>query len=139
MLTIDLDAELAALPEQSLAQLRQRWSDLLTKPVPRVSAALMRLALAWEMQAAVQGGLSPRVEQRLARLAAVTDAANPRPKRRLLREWKGVLHIVTIEADETIRGDGQTWRSLSEVARTITGTRWSGPAFFGLKHKSKAA
>jgi hypothetical protein len=58
---------------------------------------------------------------------------------RLVREWNGVLHIVTIGDDGTINWQGRTWASLSQIAREITGTRWSGPAFFGLKQKRKAA
>ena len=58
---------------------------------------------------------------------------------RLVREWNGVLYVVTIEADHTVHWNGKSWNSLSEVARAITGTRWSGPAFFGLKQKTTAA
>jgi len=55
---------------------------------------------------------------------------------RLMREWNGTLHVVTIDEDGSIVWNGRTWKSLSEVARTITGTRWSGPAFFGLRQAS---
>ena len=61
------------------------------------------------------------------------------PGMRLVREWQGTLHVVTIEADNAVRWNGKAWNSLSEVARAITGTRWSGPAFFGLKQKKSAA
>ena len=58
---------------------------------------------------------------------------------RLVREWNGKAHVVTVEQGdggcEVIRWDGREWCSLSEVARAITGTRWSGPTFFGLKRK----
>ena len=57
---------------------------------------------------------------------------------RLTREWNGVLHTVTVEEDGRVQWNGRDWRSLSEVARAITGTRWSGPAFFGLKRKIAA-
>jgi hypothetical protein len=57
---------------------------------------------------------------------------------RLVREWQGRAHVVTVGEDQVIRWDGREWRSLSEVARAITGTRWSGPAFFGLKKKVAA-
>ncbi|WP_206436060.1 DUF2924 domain-containing protein [Altericroceibacterium xinjiangense] len=136
--TLDLDTELGALPTCSRAELRQRWTALTGKPAPKVSAALMRMALGAELQAHVYGGLSARTQQRLARAAGTSEAGATAPKQRLMREWKGVLHTVTIEADETIRWQGKTWRSLSEVARAITGTRWSGPAFFGLKQKKAA-
>jgi hypothetical protein len=55
---------------------------------------------------------------------------------RLVREWNGRTHVVIIGEDEVIRWNDREWRSLSQVARTITGTRWSGPAFFGLKRKA---
>jgi hypothetical protein len=57
---------------------------------------------------------------------------------RLVREWQGVAHVVVVGDDGVIRWDGRDWRSLSEVARAITGTRWSGPAFFGLKTRAAA-
>lgn len=140
MQTIDLDTELAALAAMTGRELRERWTKLTAKPAPKASPALLRLALAWELQARVYGGLSATTEQRLARAAAQHQPrGKPAPRQRLVREWRGALHTVTIDADETIRWNGKTWRSLSEVARAITGTRWSGPAFFGLKQKGKAA
>jgi hypothetical protein len=57
---------------------------------------------------------------------------------RLVREWNGTANVVTVGEDRVIRWNGREWRSLSEVARAITGTRWSGPAFFGLKQKASA-
>ena len=56
----------------------------------------------------------------------------------LVREWNGTVHIVVVGEDNVIRWNGREWRSLSEVARAITGTRWSGPAFFGLKRRIAA-
>jgi len=57
----------------------------------------------------------------------------PRPGMRLVREWQGVTHIVTVGEDGVLRWNEREWRSLSQIARTITGTQWSGPAFFGLR------
>jgi hypothetical protein len=57
---------------------------------------------------------------------------------RLVREWGGQAHIVIVGEDQVIRWNGRAWGSLSEVAREITGTRWSGPAFFGLKKRIAA-
>jgi len=94
------------------------------------------MALAFEMQASVYGGLSRRTAERLSQMSAAVPAR--RAGTRLVREWKGTLHTVTVMEDETVHWGGKQWRSLSEVAREITGTRWSGPAFFGLK-KRKAA
>jgi hypothetical protein len=133
---IDLDIELAALPDMTSAQLRRRWYAVARRPVPRIKHTLLRHALAWELQAAVYGGLSRRSAQRLAQMAAAGDEQPATTK--LTREWKGTLHTVTIEADSTIHWNGKCWNSLSQVARTITGTRWSGPLFFGLR-QGKAA
>ena len=136
----DLDTELTALAEMTLAQMRARWQEVSDKPVPRVRRTLLRLALAYELQAALHGGLSRRTEQRLAYLAGKNAAPDaPRPGMRLVREWNGVLHTVTIDEDGLIQWQGKTWRSLSEVARAITGTRWSGPVFFGLRQRRVAA
>jgi hypothetical protein len=132
----DLDAELTALADMTLAQLRARWQEVSDTPVPQVRQMLLRLALAYELQAALHGGLSRRTEQRLAYLAGKNAALDaPRPGMRLVREWNGTLHTVTIDEEGLIHWQGKTWRSLSEVARAITGTRWSGPAFFGLRQR----
>jgi hypothetical protein len=134
-----LEADMAALATLSLAQLRTRWRQVSEAPVPRVSAAMLRLALAWELQAKVHGGLSRRTSQKLDQLGAgLTETRPAAPGMRLVREWNGTLHVVTIEESGTIVWNEQTWPSLSKVAREITGTRWSGPAFFGLKQKAAA-
>jgi hypothetical protein len=133
MASIKLDEELAALTTMSSAQLRQKWANLTGRPVPRVSPSMLRLALAWELQAKVHGGLSRRLQQKLDQLgAASTETTATRPGMRLVREWNGMLHIVTIGDDGAINWQGRAWASLSQIAREITGTRWSGPAFFGV-------
>lgn len=136
-----LDADLAALATMAPAQLRERWAALTKKALPRLSPAMLRLALAYELQAKVLGGLSRAAQQRLDQAAAAkTQTRSASPGMRLVREWQGNVHIVTIGETGEVEWNGQTWRSLSEVARAITGTRWSGPAFFGLKQrKGKAA
>lgn len=135
----DLDEQLAELASLSLAQLRERWPKLTDKPVPKVSAALLRLALAWELQADVHGGHSRATLQTLDQLSrGKTKTRTAQPGMRLTREWTGTLHTVTIDEDGEIRWNDQTWTSLSAVARAITGTRWSGPAFFGLKSRAAA-
>jgi hypothetical protein len=134
-----LEQELASLPAMSSAELRAWWERLTGTPAPRISPRLTRLALAWELQARAGGGLSRGAQTKLAQLAAAkTRTAPARAGMRLVREWNGKVHIVTIDEDKVIRWDGRTWNSLSEVARAITGTRWSGPAFFGLKQRQAA-
>lgn len=138
-MTARMDLELARLPDMPLSELRSLWTKLTESHAPKISPALLRLALAWEMQANAHGGLSRVTQQRLAQLdRGLTQTALVAPGMRLIREWNGVAHVVTVAADGAIRWNDQEWNSLSEVARTITGTRWSGPAFFGLKRKAAA-
>ena len=132
-----LDAQLAGLERLSSAELRERWVALAGGVVPR-------LALAWEIQARALGGLPREVTRQLEQLArGATSTAAARPGMRLVRAWAGKVHVVTIEAatggeGQVIRWDDREWRSLSEVARAITGTRWLGPAFVGLTKKVAA-
>jgi hypothetical protein len=134
-----LDARLAGLADLTSADLRDRWRRETRAPVPRVSPSLLRLALAWEIQAGALGCLPRGATQTLDQLGRRQTRTTPhRAGMRLVRSWQGVVHVVEVGDDRVIRWDGRTWRSLSEVARAITGTRWSGPAFFGLKQPVKA-
>lgn len=130
---------IAALDPLSSAELRLRWAALTGTPVPRVSPALLRMALAWELQACAHGGLSRETTRTLDQLArGVTKTQPPSAGMRLVREWQGRVHVVTVGEDQVIRWEERSYGSLSEVARAITGTRWSGPAFFGLKKRQAA-
>jgi hypothetical protein len=132
--------EVARLDALTIGELRERWVRLVGTPAPKVGTNMLRLALAWEIQARGQGGLARATAQALDQLGrGATRTERPRAGMRLVREWGGRVHIVEIGDDEVIRWDGREWRSLSEIARAITGTRWSGPAFFGLKKKAAAA
>lgn len=139
MSAASLGEQLAELSEMSLDQLRQRCSERTDKSVPKVSAGLLRLALAWDLQATAHGGLPRKIQQQLEQAASgKTSTRDASPGMRLVREWNGTVHVVTIDEDGTIHWNEQVWNSLSQVARAITGTRWSGPAFFGLKTKVAA-
>jgi hypothetical protein len=134
-----LEASLAALATMSSGQLRRHWVVVTGKAVPRVSPAMLRLAIGWELQAGALGGHSRATLRTLAQLAAAKTRTSPAlPGMRLVREWNGIIHIVTVRDDGAIRWQERDWGSLSEVARAITGTRWSGPAFFGLKTRAAA-
>ena len=134
------DEQLLELENLPKADLADRWAKLTGSPVPRVSEGMLRLALAYELQAKALGGLSRRAIQRLDQAAgAKTETRDIRPGMRLAREFGGTMHLVTIGDDGAILWNEREWRSLSEVARAITGTRWSGPAFFGLREKRRAA
>jgi hypothetical protein len=135
-----LDIQLAELEAMIKKDLRDRWAKLTGRPVPRVSDNMLRLALAYELQAKALGGLPRKSQSRLDQIAAGrTETKDARPGMRLAREFGGKMHLVVIGDGGEILWSGKQWRSLSEVARAITGTRWSGPAFFGLKQRRKAA
>ena len=136
---MELEAKLAALEDMSSSELRVHWQRLTGEIAPRISPRLLRLALAWELQAEALGGLSRATQQKLDQLGAGrTRTALATPGTRLVREWQGKAHVVTIGADKVIRWEEREYRSLSQVAKAITGTHWSGPAFFGLRKKLAA-
>ena len=128
-------AEVHEIEAMDRDQLRALWSRILADPVPpRLSTPLMRRILAFEVQARRHGGLGAKTRRALAK-AAAPDAAprapGLRPGARLMREWYGVTHVVDV-TDDGYRWNGTRYRSLSAIAREITGARWSGPRFFGL-------
>ena len=134
-----LDEQLAGLATMSPAQLRETWQMTVAKVIPRVSPKLLRLALGYHLQAKAHANLVRSNRQKMDQLAASTTRTTAaRAGMRLVREWRGTVHIVTVGEDDVIAWNGREWNSLSEVARAITGTRWSGPAFFGLKQRIAA-
>jgi len=143
--TNDLEAELGSLERLGLENLRRLWGERL-RPVPRNhSASLLRRRLAWDLQAGVLGDLKPDARRQLKRLHAgfsndgayrPDPAVSLRPGLVLSREWQGTMHRVTVLGDG-FEYRGERFGSLSQIARRITGTRWSGPLFFGLKAASR--
>jgi len=137
-----LASELAALSERDAAALRTEWRRLYrSEPPKRLSRDLLELAVAWKLQERVLGGLSAATKRRLSELmrtmAEKSDlpaarTATLRPGARLIREWNGETHEVLV-VEDGFQWNGKTWASLSVIAREMTGTRWSGPRFFGLK------
>jgi hypothetical protein len=138
---IDVHAEIAALPDLDLDALQARWRELYGVPTPKkIRRDFLRRAIAYGLQEREFGGLSPALRKRLARLAegleqdssaSASAVRQLRPGMRLMREWKGQTHVVDV-TQKGFRWRGQTFRSLSSVACTITGARWSGPRFFGI-------
>ena len=133
---------LSRLPQLDLGELRQEWRALYkAEASPHLSRELLVRAVAYRMQEVALGGLRPGQQRQLRQIAQQlkqTGAANtpPRPElkpgTRLVREWQGRTY------DVLVLDDGFSWqdthhRSLSAIARKITGTAWSGPLFFGLK------
>ena len=139
MSRIDLDAELTALETMPLAELRAAWMRMVRTDPPKVGASLLRLALSHHLQSKVMGGVSKAVERQLAEIASGNAAPRVNPGTRFVREWRGKVHVVTMSEDGRYRWNDRDWNSLSLIARTITGTQWSGPAFFGTKTRKRAA
>ena len=141
MSAAELDARLAALDRLALPALRAEWAAAFGRPAPaRLGRDLLARALAHRLQAQGWGGLKPAARRRLERLAADLQVGQPirpspaarlTPGVRLLREWSGETHVVDV-LENGFAWRGETHRSLSAIARAITGARWSGPRFFGL-------
>lgn len=137
----DLQAEMARLSDLGLAELREVWQLRIGRPPPPTGTELTRRWLTWELQARVRGGLDVASRRRLRQLAnslETNPAAGPivrpnaAPGSVLMREWNGVTHRVVVQ-DEGFLWNGERCPSLSTIALRITGTRWSGPRFFGLR------
>jgi hypothetical protein len=134
--------EIAALRQATPADLKERWRALYsTNPPRRISRDLLVRALAYRIQEKAVGGLKPSMRRLLAKVAAAASAQRPtrvapqpslEPGTVLLREWHGTQHQVIVREDGIVFR-GKPYKSLSEVAYRITGTKWSGPRFFGLK------
>jgi hypothetical protein len=134
-----LDQQLARLETLSSGALKDEWRRLTGSPLPRISPRLLRLALASEIQARALGGLSRTTQQKLEQIgAAKTRTSDLQPGMRLVREWNGKAHVVTVDEQGILHWNDRAWPSLTAIACAITGTRWSGPAFFGLKRKLAA-
>src|ERR1700686_800219 len=141
---IDVAQALARLSELTIFELRGEWRRLLRLPPPmRLSRDLLIRGISYKLQERAYGGLSTATARKLEQAAAhppgrgADKPAPPislKPGTRLVREWRGVTHMVLIHADG-IEWRGQRYRSLNPVARKITGARWSGPRFFGLRHR----
>jgi hypothetical protein len=135
---------LSSLKSCSIAELKEQWRALYnSEPPHRISRELLMRAVAYRIQEQVFGGLKPSTRRLLERLAG--DARCGRPLKVgpaapasagtvLMRDWQGTTHEVRV-LDRGVLYRRRRYRSLSEVARLITGSRWSGPLFFGLRSK----
>ena len=140
---VAIDDEIATLVEMEKAALVERFVDLYGSPPPkRLGRDLVMRAVAHRLQEKAHGGLAlthrRQIKAMIAehrRTGAIQTVKPPRsikPGTRLIRDWGGETHEVVV-LEKTYAYRGEIHRSLSEIARVITGTRWSGPAFFGLK------
>ncbi|CUA98901.1 DUF2924 domain-containing protein [Pannonibacter indicus] len=140
-------ARLAALKRMSVKELKVEWEALFASPAPNNSRGYLELRLAWRIQELTLGGLSRETRRTLDlladeidgksdRKAIIADPRNPVAGTRLVREWDGVEHTVTVMKDG-FGWQGRKFKSLSAVAKAITGTQWNGYRFFGLRERKQ--
>ncbi|MGE4043555.1 MAG: DUF2924 domain-containing protein [Acetobacteraceae bacterium] len=139
----DVVARLGGLCTASIADLKTEWRALFGTEPPPYNRKFLESRLAYRIQELVYGGLKPETVKRLEALGEQIDGKNITLRRvrhdqrpiagtRLLREWRGVEHVVTVTRDG-YDWEGRPYQSLSAIARAITGTRWNGLVFFGVK------
>lgn len=144
----DVLGRLAALKATPTADLKQQWRELVGREPPAFNRAYLISRLAYRIQELAYGGLKPETRARLEALGEQLDGGNvvlrriradsrPLAGTRLLREWHGVEHAITVMHDG-FEWEGRPYKSLSAIARTITGTRWNGWTFFGLRARGSA-
>ena len=140
-----IPARLAALKTATTAELKAQWRDLFDSEPPPFNRRYLESRLAYRIQELAYGGLKPETVRRLERLGEELDGGDRKKSRiradtmpiagtRLIREWQGVEHVVTVTADG-FEWQGRPYKSLSAIARAITGTRRNGWVFFGLKRQ----
>ncbi|WEF23176.1 DUF2924 domain-containing protein [Paracoccus sp. S3-43] len=142
-----IPARLAALKTTTTPDLKKQWRELFDSEPPPFNRRYLESRLAYRIQELAYGGLKPETIRRLERLGEELDGGDKKKRgirldrdrpitgTRLLREWQGVEYIVTVTADG-FEWQGRPYKSLSAIARAITGTRWNGWVFFGLKNHS---
>ncbi|KAA5595394.1 DUF2924 domain-containing protein [Blastochloris sulfoviridis] len=144
--TNDIEAELAHLRDLDLEGLRARWRSVFRRRAPdHLPRHLLGRIIAYRLQADRFGDLDAKTRRHLERLGddasgatarSIPAVETPAPGTVLVREWNGALQRVMV-LDDGFAWNGTTYRSLSQVAFAITGTRWSGPRFFGLRGRSE--
>lgn len=147
-----VESALLALDAMDSRALRERWRDLYgTDAPPKIQSGLLRLAVAYRIQEKVFGGLKPAAKRQMrSHLEAIAagSAGNTGAQRggigrltpgiQLMREWNGATLLVDV-VEDGFRWRDTTYRTLSGVAVAITGTKWSGPKFFGLNSAAARA
>ena len=139
-------ARLAALKTTPTPQLKEQWRQLFEGEPPAFNRRYLESRLAYRIQELAYGGLKPETGRRLEKLGEELDGgrvdvrkrpANDRPisGTRLIRDYQGIEHCVTVR-DNDFEYQGRPYKSLSAIARAITGTRWNGWMFFGLRKAS---
>ena len=137
-------AQLAALKVAPASALRARWRELFDTEPPAYNRRFLESRLAYRIQELAFGGLSRETLERLQAMAKQYASRDPAERKvrpmlrpvagtRLIREWQGIEHCVIVRGED-FEYQGRPYKSLSSVARQITGTRWNGWTFFGLKN-----
>ncbi len=148
-MTDSIPARIAALKTMPMPELKAQWRALFETEPPPFNRKHLENRIAYRIQELAYGGLKPETVKRLEALGEVYDSANATTRRirhdarpiagtLLIREWRGVEKVVTVLQDG-YEWEGRPYRSLSAIARAITGTRWNGLVFFGLKSQRGAA
>jgi hypothetical protein len=143
---VALDQHLASLPTLPRKALEKLWQEQFDRPLGRgLRRENVVRILAYRLQEKAYGGLKTSVAKQLrallendnnSRKSVNALTLRPKPGTRIVREWKEKLHEILVLPD-SYEYEGNIYRSLSEIARLITGTRWSGPAFFGTKRRAQ--
>lgn len=142
-------ARLAALKTMTMPQLRQEWEKLFAAAAPNNSRPFLEQRLAHRIQELAFGGLTKsivrtldmladEVEGKKVRKSVISDPRNPIIGTRLIRDWKGTEHTVVV-AKDGFDWNGRRYKSLSAIAKSITGTNWNGYRFFGLRAAERGA
>ncbi|MFT4269165.1 MAG: DUF2924 domain-containing protein [Xenophilus sp.] len=142
-----ISARIAALSDLPLADLWAEWDRYFSRRPMKTNRAFIESRVAYKLQEEAFGGLSPTTRQRLEAIGSQHSKIKLRakpldhhfaPGTVLLREWGERDHRVTVTAEGRFEYEGSSYKSLTAVARAITGTHWSGPLFFGLASKAGA-
>lgn len=145
MVTDSVLAKVAALKAMPTPELKEQWRKLFATEPPPYNRRFLESRLAHRIQELAYGGLKPQTVARLEALGEQLDGGNITLRRirgddkpiagtRLIREWQGIEHSVTV-LNDGYEWQGRPYQSLSAIARAITGTRWNGWVFFGLKNR----
>jgi hypothetical protein len=140
-------ARLAALKTMSVNELKAEWQTLFSAPAPNNSRSFLEIRIGYRIQELTYGGpdrdtrrmldlLADEVEGHARHKSQIADPRNPAAGTKLVREWDGTEHAVTVLRDG-FEWQGRRFKSLSAVAREITGTRWNGYRFFGIRERRR--
>ena len=143
-MTESIIARVAAIKAMPTPELKRMWREFFATEPPPYNRRFLESRLAYRIQELAYGGLKPETVKRLEALARGVEKTNPMMRRiragqkpiagtRLIREWQGIEHVVTVR-DDGYEYRGAPYKSLSSIARAIAGTRWNGWVFFGLKN-----